>query len=72
LEEVLKDNSIGILLMTQKIAELVPDKVQEIKLSRVLPLLFIIPDRHGWRGDKNFITRYVEEAIGVRLDGGKG
>ncbi len=72
LEGVLKDSSVGILLVTQKIAELIPEEVQRIKLSKGLPLLFVIPDRHGWKGDKNFITRYVEEAIGVKIDGREG
>jgi len=69
LDKALKDESIGILLITQKIAEKIPEKVQEIKLKRGLPLLFIIPDRHGWRGDKRFITKYLEEAIGVKMNG---
>jgi V/A-type H+-transporting ATPase subunit F len=69
LEEVLKDDSVGVILMTQKIAELIPDELEELKLSPSLPLVFVIPDRHGWRGEKDFITRYIEEAIGVKISG---
>ena len=68
LESVLNDESVGVVLMTQKIAELIPEEVQRLKLSPSLPLVFVIPDRHGWRGERDFITRYIESAIGVRLN----
>ncbi len=68
LNEALKDPTIGILLVTQRIAEKIPEEVERIKLSKGLPLLFVIPDRHGWRGERNFITRYIQEAIGVKMD----
>jgi len=67
LEEVEKDPTVGVILMTEKIAEVVPDQVQRLKLSRNLPLLTIIPDRHGIRRDKDFILNYVESAIGVKV-----
>ncbi|BER93003.1 MAG: V/A-type H+/Na+-transporting ATPase subunit [Candidatus Atribacteria bacterium] len=67
LEEVEKDPTVGVILMTEKIAEVVPDQVQRLKLSRDLPLLTIIPDRHGTRRNKDFILNYVESAIGVKV-----
>jgi len=67
LEEVERDPTVGVILMTEKIAEVVPDQVQRLKLSRNLPLLTIIPDRHGIRRDKDFILNYVESAIGVKV-----
>ncbi len=67
LEEAEKDPTVGVILMTEKIAEVVPDQVQRLKLSRNLPLLTIIPDRHGIRRDKDFILNYVESAIGVKV-----
>ncbi len=72
LEEVLKDESVGVILMTEKIAQKIPDKVEELKLRKELPLVFVIPDRHGWRGEKDFITKYIEEAIGVKVYGRGG
>ena len=69
LEEVLKDETIGVILMTQKIADLIPQELLELKLSSSLPLVFVIPDRHGWRGERDFITKYIEEAIGVKMGG---
>ena len=68
MEEIEKDETVGIILITQKIEDMIPDKVKEMKLKKGLPLLFVIPDRHGWKGPKDFITRYVQSAIGVRID----
>ncbi len=67
-DKVLKDESIGVLLLTELVSEKISQEIVNHKLSGKLPLIFVIPDRHGWRGDKNFITRYVEEAIGVKMN----
>lgn len=64
----LKDEKIGVLLITELAAQKIPDELRDHKLSGKLPLIFVIPDRHGWRGDKNFITRYLREAIGVNIN----
>ncbi|WP_036224524.1 V-type ATP synthase subunit F [Mesoaciditoga lauensis] len=63
-----KMKDIGVILMTEKIADKVPEIVYELRTSKSLPLLTIIPDRHGTKRPKDFITRYVKEAIGVKLE----
>ena len=59
LETAMNDKSIGIILLTERI--------DEIKLKRKMPLLIEIPDRHGTGRKKDFITSYVNEAIGLKL-----
>ena len=44
-----------------------PELIDEIKLERKMPLLIEIPDRHGTGRKKDFITSYVNEAIGLKL-----
>ncbi len=68
LNELKKRNDIGILILTERIAELVPQELKEMRLSKKLPLVTLIPDRHGSRRPEKFITKYVQEAIGVRLE----
>lgn len=68
LDEIKKRNDVGILILTEKIAELIPQELKKMRLSKKLPLITLIPDRHGSRRPKNFITKYVQEAIGVRLE----
>lgn len=66
--EARKDKDLGILLITRKLAELVPDVIDELKLSVSLPLIVEIPDRHLKRNEDNdYITRYVRDSIGIKV-----
>lgn len=67
LQKVMDDKSIGIVLLTEKFGREFPDLIDKIKLKRKLPLLVEIPDRHGTGRKKDFITSYVNEAIGLKL-----
>ena len=60
IEKAMSDPEIGIVLLTEKF-------IDEIKLERKMPLLIEIPDRHGTGRKKDFITSYVNEAIGLKL-----
>lgn len=65
--EVLDDKSIGILIITEKIAGEVPDILDNIKTNYPMPLIVEIPDRHGSSRGTESITRYVREAVGIKL-----
>lgn len=67
LEKACSDSDIGILLLTEKFGKDYPDVVNEAKLSQKLPLILDIPDRHGSGRSPNFITDYVNGAIGLKL-----
>lgn len=67
LDQVLIDQTIGIILITEKLSAQFPDIINDIKLNRKLPLIVEIPDRHGTGRKKDFITSYVNEAIGLKL-----
>lgn len=67
LERTLKDTSVGIILLTEKFGQEFPDIIDDIRLNRKFPLLIEIPDRHGTGRKPDFITSYVNEAIGVKL-----
>ncbi|MBQ6412587.1 MAG: V-type ATP synthase subunit F [Ruminococcus sp.] len=58
---------IAVILMTEKLVSLCPDIVYDLKLNRKQPLIVEIPDRHGNGRTKDSITRYVQDAIGVKL-----
>lgn len=66
-ERILQDKHLGILLLTEKLSSEIPELVDDIKLNRKRPLLVEIPDRHGSGRQKNFITNYINEAIGIKL-----
>lgn len=67
LKRVMTDETIGIVLLTEKFGREFPDMIDEIKLNRKMPLIVEIPDRHGTGRKKDFITSYVNEAIGLKL-----
>ena len=67
LERSIADKEIGILLLTEKFGREFPDIVDDVKLNRKLPLIIEIPDRHGTGRKPDFITSYVNEAIGLKL-----
>lgn len=67
LQTAVNDKSIGIILLTEKFGREFPEIIDDVKLKRKLPLLVEIPDRHGTGRSKDFITSYVNEAIGLKL-----
>ena len=67
LDKVLADKEIGIVLLTEKFGKEFPDLINDVKLNHKLPLFVVIPDRHGTGRKPDFITSYVNEAIGLKL-----
>ena len=67
LEKVKKEADIGILLITELLMERVQPELNKMKLSRKLPIIVEIPDRHGTRRPTDFLTRYIKESIGIKI-----
>jgi V/A-type H+-transporting ATPase subunit F len=67
LAKVKKNRDIGIILITELLAERVKLELDEIKLSSSLPIIVEIPDRHGPRRPPDFLTRYIRESIGLKI-----
>ena len=67
LDKVLADKEIGIVLLTEKFGRDFPELVNRVKLEHTFPLFVEIPDRHGTGRRADFITAYVNEAIGLKL-----
>ena len=67
LENTLANKEIGIILLTEKFGREFPDIINDVKMNHKLPLIIEIPDRHGTGRKPDFITSYVNEAIGLKL-----
>ena len=63
----MKDESIGIILITELLVELIPELIREFKLNCSRPLIVEIPDRHGTKRSADYIMKYINEAIGLKL-----
>ncbi len=56
-----------MLLITEKLGDLVGERLDYIKMNYQTPLIVLIPDRHGSDRGLDSITKYVREAIGLRI-----
>ena len=62
-----RDPDIGVLLITEKLAGLCAHQIAPLKLTAQRPLVVEIPDRHSAGRSSDSITRYIREAIGVKI-----
>lgn len=67
LDIILRDREVGVLLITEKVGELIEKRVLDIKLNYQTPLVVQIPDRHGSDRGLDSITKYVRDAIGLKI-----
>jgi V/A-type H+-transporting ATPase subunit F len=67
LDKAVNDRNIGIIAVSEKLAAQNRDLLDDIRNTRRRPLLVDIPDRHGTDKQDDFLSRYVREAIGVKL-----
>lgn len=67
ISSALKMKGLAILAVTEKAAQLAPSMIQQLRERDTLPLVVEIPDRFGTRRGEDFLTRYVQEAIGVKM-----
>lgn len=67
LESAMSNPENAIIIITEKLSRDFSDLVTKARDSSSLPLVIVIPDRHGTGRSKDFITSYVNEAIGINL-----
>lgn len=68
IRKALDMSDVAILAITEKAADEAPELVQAHREHGDLPILVEIPDRHGTRRGSDFLTKYVRDAIGVKMD----
>jgi len=67
LDKVLADKEIGVVLLTEKFGRDFPNLINDVKMNYKRPLFVEIPDRHGTGRKPDFITSYINDAIGLKL-----
>lgn len=67
IRRAIQSDDIGILILTEKIVDMIEDEVMEYKIKSKTPLVIEIPDRHGSIRDTNAIEEYIRNSIGVRI-----
>ena len=66
-QAILEDREIGIIIITERIAELIRPSVDQYIFTRDFPLIVEIPDREGKITGKAGIREMVNQAIGIKL-----
>ena len=67
LEKACADQSVGIILVTEVILQKASQEIDKIKLDKNKPIITAIPDRHGIKRSKDYLTNYIKESIGIKL-----
>lgn len=67
IKEAVKNQDIGILILTEKIVDMVREEYMEYKLTSKTPLIIEIPDRNGSIRESNAIKNYIRDSVGIHL-----
>ena len=67
LDKAAADNSIAVIFVTKKLTDMCRDEISERKLTLRRPLIVEIPDRHGDSHISETLSRYVSDAVGMKI-----
>ena len=67
IKKYINDDEIGVLILTEKVVDMVKDEVINLKLKSKKPLIIEIPDRHGTTRGKDLISTYIRDSIGIKM-----
>jgi V/A-type H+-transporting ATPase subunit F len=67
MKTVLEQSDIGIVIITERVADLIRPQVDRYIFTRSFPLIVEIPDRQGPLAGKPGIREMVNQAIGIKL-----
>jgi V/A-type H+/Na+-transporting ATPase subunit F len=67
LDEAQASKDVGIVLVTQDVAKLIPARMEHLKLRSTVPLVVEIPAQGGAPEEQESLGEIVLRAIGIRL-----
>ena len=67
LDEAQASKDLGIVLVTQDVAELIPARMEHLKLRSTVPLIVEIPSQGGSPEGQASLGEIVLRAIGIKL-----
>lgn len=67
LDDVQGSKDIGIVLVTQDVAQLIPARMEHLKLRSTIPLVVEIPAQGGVAEGQESLGEIVLRAIGIKL-----
>ena len=67
LDDVQASRDVGIVLVTQDVAQLIPARMEHLKLRSTIPLVVEIPAQGGVPEGQESLGEIVLRAIGIKL-----
>ena len=67
IEEAIEKEDVAVILITERLVDLCREYIYDLKLNLARPLIVEIPDRHSSGGANNSMTKYIKDAIGIKL-----
>lgn len=62
-----QDKNTGIILLVESDFQELREEVFKIRKKKRAPLIVTLPSREGYN-EKDFILKYIKEAVGLKLD----
>ena len=66
-DEAIRDKNVGIIIITERIADLIRSRVDNFIFAEQFPLILEIPDRTGKLEGKPGLRDMVNSAIGISV-----
>lgn len=66
LDACIRDTELGIVILTERIFELIEEEATEMKKKLRTPLIVEIPDRFGSRRAADFLSSSIGASMGIK------
>lgn len=66
-EAMKRVDDTAVILITQNVVDMIHEDVYKLKTNCKRPLIVEVPDRNGNGRTKDAISRYVREAVGIKV-----
>lgn len=67
LNELLERGDAGVIVITRELAEEIPEKIYNVNLNSVIPVIIEIPGIDDPRGFGKSVIDYITEALGISI-----
>ncbi len=67
LNEYISNADIGIIIITEALANYVKEFIEKYTYKETFPLIVTIPDRKGYREEKISIEEIIRKSVGIKI-----
>lgn len=61
--------SIGLIIITEDIADQLGKELQDFRLRNIIPIIVEIPDKHGRKSEHfDYISHLIKKAVGMDIN----